>query len=181
MNVCHPIENISKERHPRVFQFAAGTPNGATVMYQIVRSIIASQLDATSEDSDPVRILCADVRNAFNEESQQHIRSFYAKGYVPVDSTNLASNKTWDHDILWRYIQVHYNVNGQLKFYHGGRVHHVLSQNGIQKGDTLGTVLYSAPIHPIFEDIANAFPSLLTLAFADMLTSKKIVMGKYLV
>jgi hypothetical protein len=135
-------------------------------MYQIVRSIIARQSDGNSEDSDPVQIFCADVRNAFNEESRQHIRSFYVKGCpVPVDSTNPASHKTWD--ILWKYIQAHYNVNGQLKFYHGGRVHHVLSQNGIQQGDTLGIVLYSAPIHPIFEDIANAFPSLLILAFAD--------------
>jgi hypothetical protein len=104
--------------------------------------------------------------SAFNEERRQHVRSFYAKGCpVPVDPTNPASHKTWD--ILWKYIQAHYNVNGQLKFYHGGRVHHVLSQNGIQQGDTLGIVLYSAPIHPIFEDIANAFPSLLILAFAD--------------
>jgi hypothetical protein len=132
---------------------------GATVMYQIVRSIIASQSHGNSEDSDPVHFFCADVRNAFNEESRQLIRSFYAKGCpLPVDSTNPASHKTWDSDILWKYIQAHYNVNGQLKFYHGGQVHHVLSQNGIQQGDTLGIVLYSAPIHPIFEDIANAFP-----------------------
>ena len=46
-------------------------------------------------------------------------------------------------------------------------MHYVLSQTGIQQGDTLGTVLFSAPIHPIFEDIANTFPSLLILAFAD--------------
>ena len=120
------------------------------------------------------------MKNTFYKESQHHICIFSAKGCpVQADPTDPASSKTWD--ILLRYIQAHYNVNGQLKFYHGGRVHHVLSHNGIQKGDTLGTVLYSAPIHPIFEDIANAFPSLLTLAFADMLTSKKIVMGKYLV
>jgi len=155
-----------QEGHPRVFQFAAATPNGATVMYQIVRSIIASLADGNSEESDPVQIFSADVKNAFNEESRQHIRSFYAKGCpVQVDPNDPASSKTWD--ILWRYIQAHYNVNGQLKFYHGGRVHYVLSQNGIQQGDTLGTVLFSAPIHPIFEDIANTFPSLLILAFAD--------------
>ena len=108
---CMPsYRKYFQEDHPRVFQFAAATPNGATVMYQIVRSIIASQSDGNSEESDPVQIFCADVRNAFNEESRQHIRSFYAKGCpVPVDPNNPASHKTWD--ILWKYIQAHYNVN----------------------------------------------------------------------
>ena len=98
-------------------------------MYQIVWSIIASLADCTSEESDPVQI-SADVKSAFNEVSLQPICSFYAKGCpVQVDPTDPAFSKTWN--ILWRYIQAHYNVNGQLKFYHGRWVHLVLNQNGI--------------------------------------------------
>ena len=54
-----------------------------------------------------------------------------------------------------------------LKLYHGGKVHHILSRNGIQQGDTAGTVLFSAPLQPILEEVADAFPLLLILAFAD--------------
>ena len=105
------------------------------------------------------------MKNAFNAESRQHILKFHAKGCpIPADPSNKAA-KNWD--ILWRYIQAHYKVKGILKFYHAGKVHHILSENGVQQGDTPGTTLFSAPIQLILEEISTAFPAALILAFAD--------------
>lgn len=155
-----------QDRHPRVFQYAAAQPDGATIMFQLIQCIVDSIRAGITAPLDPVEILAADARNAFNEESRQYIREFHARQCpIHLDNTDDTPDKNWD--ILWRYIQAHYEVDGILKLYHGGRVHHILSRNGIQQGDTAGTVLFSAPLQPILEEVADAFPLLLILAFAD--------------
>ena len=54
-----------------------------------------------------------------------------------------------------------------MSFYHAGQTEHILSETETQQGDPLGNVLFSAPSHPIFIDIADKFDSLFINVFAD--------------
>ena len=54
-----------------------------------------------------------------------------------------------------------------MKFYHAGQKEHIFSETGTQQGDPVGNVLFSAPLHPIFIDIADKFASLFINIFPD--------------
>ena len=87
---------------------------------------------------------------------------------MPDKFRSTENSKQWNGwDLLWPIFKAHYGTKCILKIYHAGQTEHILSETGTQQGDPLGNALFSAPLHPIFIDIADKFDSLLINVFAD--------------
>ncbi len=52
-----------------------------------------------------------------------------------------SENSPYGWDILAGYIQVHYSVKGILKYHVNSRTIDILSEAGVEQGDTLGSIL----------------------------------------
>jgi hypothetical protein len=70
-------------------------------------------------------------------------------------------------DILWKHFEAHYGTTGLLKFYHSGQTYTIQSTTGTQQGDPLGGVLFTGPLQPLFNQVADTFPAILICVFAD--------------
>ena len=112
-------EQFFRNSHPRVFQFATATPDGATFMYHLLKCITDDLARSNGFDDDPVVVVPLDLKNAYNEESRQHISNHMAAGCpIKLDSQN---NKDWQGwDLLWPIFKAHYGTKGILKYYHAG-------------------------------------------------------------
>ena len=164
---CLPeLAKYFQTQHKRVFQFATATPNGASNMFHVLHGIYTSIISTQPNEQDPTIMVPLDLHNAFNMESRQHILQHFANA-CPIVLNNENSKAWHGWDILWKHIQAHYGVTGNLKFYHSGKTYSIQSQTGTQQGDPLGTVLFSAPVQPLLHKIADTYSSILILAFAD--------------
>ena len=54
-----------------------------------------------------------------------------------------------------------------MQYHHAGKTEHILSEIGTQQCEPLGSVLFLAPLHDIYIDIADKFDSLFINVFAD--------------
>ena len=68
---------------------------------------------------------------------------------------------------MWKHFAAHYGTVGLLKFYHSGSTYTISSSTGSQQGDPLGGILFTAPLQPLFNQIADTFPDILVCVFAD--------------
>ena len=68
---------------------------------------------------------------------------------------------------MWKHFAAHYGTTGLLKFYHSGKTYTIPSVTGTQQGDPLGGILFTAPLQPLFNQIADTFPDILICVFAD--------------
>ena len=68
---------------------------------------------------------------------------------------------------MWKHFAAHYGTVGLLKFYHSGSTYTISSSTGSQQGDPLGGILFTAPLQPLFNQIADTFPDILICVFAD--------------
>jgi hypothetical protein len=68
---------------------------------------------------------------------------------------------------LWNFFAAHYGTVGLLKFHHSGSTYTISSSTGSQHGDPLGGILFTAPLQPLFNQIADTFPDILICFFAD--------------
>jgi hypothetical protein len=109
-------------------------------------------------------LLTLDIKNAYNTLSQQRIYDFFSKK-CPTAEPGSQSWSGWD--ILWRHFAAHYGTTGLLKFYHSGSTYTIQSLTGTQQGDPLGGILFTAPLQPLFNHIADTFPDILICVFAD--------------
>ena len=166
---CFPhLQQYFQGSHPRVFQFASGTPNGPSNMYHGLAALFTElQTSRTETDAqDPVGILALDMKNAFNTMNRNHWLRFLAQGckhHVSVETTQ----NTFGWDLLWPHIIAHYGVQGLLKHHQAGDQYQILSASGVQQGDPLGSTLFALGLHPILNLVAEQNPHLLIEAFAD--------------
>ena len=165
LSICLPdFKSFFQNSHPRVFQFSTATPDGAATMFHIINAIINSTTKSCMNQKDLFILLTLDIKNAFNTLSRQSIFDFYSKR---CPSTNSEPNTWSGWDILWKHFEAHYGTTGLLKFYHSGKTYTVESTTGTQQGDPLGGVLFTAPLQPLFNQVADAFPAILICVFAD--------------
>jgi hypothetical protein len=59
------------------------------------------------------------------------------------------------------------STTGLIKFYHSGKTYTISSVTGTQQGVPLGGILFTAPLQPLFNQIADTFPDILICVFAD--------------
>jgi hypothetical protein len=144
LSSCLPDFNtFFQQGHPRVFQFATATADGATTMFHLINAIWASTSQAQTNSDDAFIILTLDLKNAYNAKSRQRIYDFFAKSCPTSDHQHTGWN------ILWQHFVAHYGLTGLLKFYHSGGTYTIHSETGTQQDDPLGGLLFAAPLHPI--------------------------------
>jgi len=134
-------------------------------MFHIVNAIFHNTSTAFCPNLDDFFILLTlDIKNAYNTLSRQRIYDFFSKK-CPTAEPGSQSWSGWD--ILWRHFAAHYGTTGLLKFYHSGSTYTIQSLTGTQQGDPLGGILFTAPLQPLFNHIADTFPEILMCVFAD--------------
>jgi len=165
LTTCLPDFNkFFQQGHPRVFQFSTATPDGAATMFHILNALFHGNSAPCANLDDLLILLTLDIKNAFNTHSRQRIYDFFSKSC----SSTGQNEKTWSGwDILWKHFAAHYGTTGLLKFYHSGKTYTIPSVTGTQQGDPLGGILFTAPLQPLFNQIADTFPDILICVFAD--------------
>ena len=53
-NCLREYEQFFQQSHPKVFQFATATPDGATIMFNSLKCIIEDVAETNSLDNDPI-------------------------------------------------------------------------------------------------------------------------------
>ena len=133
-------------------------------MFHILNALFHGNSAPCLTADDLLILLTLDIKNAFNTHSRQRIYDFFSKS-CPSTGQN---EKTWSGwDILWKHFAAHYGTTGLLKFYHSGKTYTIPSVTGTQQGDPLGGILFTAPLQPLFNQIADTFPDIVICAFAD--------------
>ena len=162
------LQQYFQGSHPRVFQFASGTPNGPSNMYHLLAALSTElETTATNRDvQDPPAILAIDIKNAFNTLNRNYWLQLLSRGCAHyVKDVNSQNSFGWD--LLWPHITAHYGVQGILKHYQAGSTHDIYSASGVQQGDPLGSTLFALGLHPTLIAVADDNPELLVVAFAD--------------
>jgi hypothetical protein len=139
-------------------------------MFHIINAIMDSTTKSCIDQNDLFIILTLDIKNAYNTLSRQSISDFFAKRCPngPNDPDQMSDPQSWSGwDILWKHFAAHYGTTGLLKFYHSGSTYTIQSLTGTQQGDPLGGILFTAPLQPLFNHIADTFPDILICVFAD--------------
>jgi hypothetical protein len=171
LSTCLPnFKSFFQDSHPRVFQFSTATPDGAATMFHIINAIMDSTTKSCIDQNDLFIILTLDIKNAYNTLSRQSISDFFAKRCPngPNDPDQMSDPQSWSGwDILWKHFEAHYGTTGLLKFYHSGQTYTIQSTTGTQQGDPLGGVLFTGPLQPLFNQVADTFPAILICVFAD--------------
>ena len=86
-----------QESHPRVFQFAMATPDGTTIMFNLLKCIIEDVVATNSLDNDPIVMNTFDIINAFNTLQRQHINYQMAAGcLINLDPQTSKQWHGWD-------------------------------------------------------------------------------------
>ncbi len=135
-------------------QFGCNTPYGATNMFHLLASLAeAAQDEKDLPRDDPTALVVLDSTNAFTEQKRQSIYDNMmdcCRAQCPpgLPEHPGSENSPYGWDILAGYIQAHYSVKGILKYHVNGSTIDILSESGVQQGDTLGSILYAKTAHP---------------------------------
>jgi hypothetical protein len=107
---------------------------------------LASLAEAAQDEKDlprddPIALVDLDRTNALNEQKRQSIYDNMMEGCPVQCPPGLpehpgSENSPYDWDILEGYIQAHYSVKGILKCHVNGSTINILSESGVQQGDT---------------------------------------------
>ena len=169
------LQHYFQHAHPRAIQFGGNTPDGATNMFHLLASLAeAAQDEKDLPRNDPIALVVLDSTNAFNEQKRQSIYDNMMEGcraQCPPGLPELqgSENSPYGWDILAGYIQAHYSVKGILKCHVNGRTIDILSESGVQQGDTLSSILYAKTAHPSLIRVAEAHPEVIIPSYQDNL------------
>ena len=144
------LESYFLNHHPRVLQFCCGHTNGSTKLVQLLRSA----LDSSSRLGTGHVVIALDIKNAFNTISRSHL----------FTALHLHQRQFQE---LFPYILSHYGRHGELRVYLRGEAHIISSETGVHQGDPFGSILFALGLHPFLLELADLFPQVLVLAYAD--------------
>ena len=93
---CHKeLKHFFQNCHPRTFQFAGASKNGASDMYHLLNTIF-QDIKTSRDCNDPLVILTLDIKNAFNTLSRQAIFDFMASGCTKASGNETRMFQGWD-------------------------------------------------------------------------------------
>ena len=163
---CANTNSFFQQSHPRVFLLATATPNGATIMFNLLKCIKDDVAATNSLDNDPIVMRTFDINNAFSTLQRQHKNNQMAAGCpINLEPQNIKQWNGWD--LLWPIFKAHYGTAGILKFLSSWSDRTNSQWNWHSSRQSFRDVLFSAPLHPIFIDIVDSFDSLFINVFAD--------------
>ena len=140
-------------------------------MFNLLKCIINDVVVANSLNNNPIVMSNFDINNALNTLQRQHLNNQMTAG-CPINLDAQKQMMKWLEPALANLQGTLWN-KGILKFCPAGQTEHILSETGTQQGDQLGNVLFSAPFHPIFIDIADNLIPYLSLSLLILLLSSE--------
>ncbi|EKX41540.1 hypothetical protein GUITHDRAFT_112513 [Guillardia theta CCMP2712] len=158
--------------HPRAIQFGLDR-DGCLKFSQTASALLPLHARGDDEDvANPTVLVSLDAKNAFNSLDRQAlfdaIEGRASRDYFDGSITEGASLPSCEHLRLFAsYLSSYYGDSADLRLFHKSQSASVQCTSGVCQGDVPSSVFFCHSIHPLLLHIAELFPSVRVLAYAD--------------
>jgi len=158
--------------HPRAIQFGLDR-DGCLKFSQTASALLPLHARGDEEDvANPTVLVSLDAKNAFNSLDRQalfdSIEARASRDYFDGSISEGASLPSCEPLRLFAsYLSSYYGDSADLRLFHKDQSASIQCTSGVCQGDVPSSVLFCHSIHPLLLHVAELFPSVRVLAYAD--------------